>query len=72
MAKIKRPSEQIIMQNKKVLEGLEITVPDPQIKNQIQQALDSLPSEAHYRQIQSYLIVALNEIKKTENLLNYI
>ena len=40
---------------------------NPQIKNQIQQALDSLPLGIQYRHIQSYLIMALNEIKKIEN-----
>ena len=68
--KTRRPSEQIIMQNKKNLEGLGMTSLDPQIKNQIKQVLDSLPNEAHCRQIQSHLIIALNEIKKTEYFLN--
>ncbi len=39
---------------------------NPQIKNQIQQALDSLPLGIQYRHIQSHLIMALNEIKKIE------
>jgi SAM-dependent methyltransferase len=72
VTKIRRPSEQIIMKNKKNLEGMEINSIDPQIKNQIQQALNSLPSGSFYRQIQSHLIMALNEIKKTEHILNCI
>jgi SAM-dependent methyltransferase len=72
VAKTRRPSEKIIMQNKKNLEGMEINSIDPQIKNQIQQALNSLPLGVFCRQIQSHLIMALNEIKKTEHILNCI